>query len=567
MSEESISKAIVQRCKIVMGPLIVLDVVIGIFFFITLTINIVGALAVALLFVIVILFTNYIKKAQKDPLKYRKYFFNIEKEAMAIEQSEQMRNAQLQQRATVIEQRKEMKMSQLQGETTTIDQGNEMEKTQLQEEVNFMSNKTVVESLSKVAFADLCNYKYIESNWKMSVDIGYVYQDTYGKLNALYKIMGNNKVFYYICAKGRINMVNIDEGTYQTMVKNTFINHKCLQTLEGADTKERPTYYKVREENLTYDRESNDFVANLALKYLTNNKIIDNYNYINVDFGYIYLNENGKREALFKIIKGNSAYYFLLKNEFELTLLNWTEEQYITEIEKSKKDHECLNYVPLKETESEKIRKEKNNNIIKSKGIVCSDSLLCNSESRNLKDIDELCKKAIASLLIVQIANDTYHKADVDYTIKVMNELLDKFGVRSYLNSKEMKIINNNYTEQDMIDIIWEYEIYWSICWVLGLVDDISDGGLICDSESALSFVFNVSSLEEFKSRCKLRSKEEILDMEDLYFRYQWAINENILNSNTSIGNLNKDIVCERYRGLKWALSNEEDWYNISLDA
>lgn len=106
-----------------------------------------------------------------------------------------------------------------------------------------------------------------------------------------------------------------------------------------------------------------------------------------------------------------------------------------------------------------------------------------------------------------------------------------------------------------------------AICWILGLVDDISDGGMTCDCDSAIRFVLSTSSFEDFKSKCKLRSKEEILDMEDLYFRYEWAINENKINLNASIGNLNSSNVRERYRGLKWALSNEDDWYNLSLGA
>lgn len=55
--------------------------------------------------------------------------------------------------------------------------------------------------------------------------------------------------------------------------------------------------------------------------------------------------------------------------------------------------------------------------------------------------------------------------------------------------------------------------------------------------------------------------------MEDLYFRYNWAINENRINSNANISNLNSDNVIERRRGLTWVLSDINDWYDLSLNA
>ena len=436
-----------------------------------------------------------------------------------------------------------------------------------QVEVNFSTNKQILDILARFAITDLIKYNRIADDNNVEVTFGYVYQDSDEKMNALYKVKKDNNTFYYVCEKGSTYGVNITEEMYQERLKNTFMNHKCLQTLDGADTTERNINYEIREENLINDRESKEFVANLALKYLIHNKKIDNPSKINIDFGYIYLNKSGTRESLFKVIKENSVYYFQLKNEFELTLMDWKEEQYNKQIEQSKKEHECLNNIPLEETESQKNRREKNNNIIKSKGIICNESLLSNSENRNLKEIDILCKRAIASLLTIQVACDINYKRDVDYSIEVTNKLLDKFGVKDYLNSKEKRIMNKTYTEQDAIDMDWEYESYWALCWILGLVDDISDGGMTCDCDSAIRFVLSTSSFEDFKSKCKLRSKEEILDMEDLYFRYEWAINENKINLNASIGNLNSSNVHERYRGLKWALSNEDDWYNLSLGA
>lgn len=89
----------------------------------------------------------------------------------------------------------------------------------------------------------------------------------------------------------------------------------------------------------------------------------------------------------------------------------------------------------------------------------------------------------------------------------------------------------------------------------------------MCDCDKAISFVLKSVSFEDFKSKCKLRDIDEILDMKDLYYRYNWAINNKYVDSNTKTGNLNSSNVIERRRGLEWILSDEYDWYNIQLNA
>jgi len=212
-------------------------------------------------------------------------------------------------------------------------------------------------------------------------------------------------------------------------------------------------------------------------------------------------------------------------------------------------------------------RREKSNKKIKSMGIACFEQLPMIEESSQvrLKDIDDICKRAVACLISTQvacdIANDNYEEAKIFFT-----EMLEKYEVSNYLNSKEKKLFDGTYTQQDAIDIDWEYEAYWSLVWALGLIDDISDGGNICDCRLAIDLVIESDSYKDFKNKCKLRNIEEILDMLDLYFRYHWACVEKRLRPETPIGNLNPSVVAERRRGLEWLISDEDDWFDISLD-
>ena len=218
--------------------------------------------------------------------------------------------------------------------------------------------------------------------------------------------------------------------------------------------------------------------------------------------------------------------------------------------------------------EAEKvIRRAISNAKIKKQKIACYESLPCieSSNEVKLKILDEICKRAMASFLVIQLACDINNGQYVE-SVEIISNLLKKFNVFDCLNKKEKKILDGTYETQDAIDIDWEYETYWSLIWALGLVDDISDASNICDCDYAINLFNESNSYEDFKSKCKLRDVNEILDMLDLYYRYHWACTEKRLKPEISIGNLNPSVVVERRRGLEWIVSESQDWYDISLD-
>ena len=214
-----------------------------------------------------------------------------------------------------------------------------------------------------------------------------------------------------------------------------------------------------------------------------------------------------------------------------------------------------------------KERRAENNEKIKSMGIFCFEDLPVreSSEEVKLKSFDEICKRAIASLIAVQIAYDT-NRGEFEEGKKFFAPMLERYGVADKLISKEQKLIDGDYNNQLVLDVAWTYECYWSLVWALGLVDDITDASDVCDSVKAIELVARCESYEEFKSKCKLRDIEEILDMIDLYYRYHWATVEKMLYPEKDIGNLDVDVVPERRRGLEWLISDEDDWFNIDLN-
>lgn len=213
-------------------------------------------------------------------------------------------------------------------------------------------------------------------------------------------------------------------------------------------------------------------------------------------------------------------------------------------------------------------RREKSNAKIKGMGIACMEALplLESSKEVRLKSLDEICNRAIASLLSIQLAEDIGNNQGYEESKELFSTLLKNYKVENCLLEKEQRLFDGTYSEQDAIDVCWTYEAYWSLVWALGLVEDISYPNTVCDVKRAIKLVGDTDGKEAFKAQCRLRGVEEILDMLDLYYRYHWATEEKRLRPETEIKDLNPEVVMERRRGLEWLISEENDWFDISMD-
>ena len=321
--------------------------------------------------------------------------------------------------------------------------------------------------------------------------------------------------------------------------------------------------------NQAYNRELKETLVNTAIGVLLDNQLVTQEDFpgLSVQMGYLFSTEEGQIEGLFEIGFTEKSYFFAAQKG-KLMMVNINEEMFRQTVAYMKSNHPCILNEELPETKLQKKRREKNNKMIGKKKIAVADRLMTRwkDEEVVVRDIETVCKRAIACFFVIQIACDI-GKDNYREGLEYFKPMIEKFGLMDQLNSKEQRIIDGSYSMQDAIDMDWAYEAYWALCWCLGLVKDISDGSDICDCDKAISFVMKCNSVEEFKKMCKMRSKEDILDMLDLYFRYNWAINDTKVNPNTSIGSLNPSTVIERRRALEWIVSDVMDWYDMTLPA
>lgn len=315
------------------------------------------------------------------------------------------------------------------------------------------------------------------------------------------------------------------------------------------------------------NRELISNIADVMVSMLMNYGKIAKEDLVNfrIEFGYIFT-INGSVEGLAKASTAKDVFYVAIQKN-QMMLLEFNEELYQDTVKNMKSMHACLNETKNNESSLQMARRIKNNELSSEQGITTNENLINNVSGEIKKSVDQMCQRAIACLIVIQIACDVNNNSDYVESLNFFKPLLTRFGVQNSLNEKEQRIINGTFSKQDLIDIDWAYEAFWSLCWCLGLVDSISDVSQICDWKRAIDFIRESRSFEDFKSKCKLRPVSEILDMQDLYFRYNWAINNQKIDENTEIANLNPSVVIERRRGLEWVLSDIEDWYDISLNA
>lgn len=235
-------------------------------------------------------------------------------------------------------------------------------------------------------------------------------------------------------------------------------------------------------------------------------------------------------------------------------------------------------------------RKEKSIAYLKEKGIPYFRYLptIESSNDVNLKSLDNVCKRAATCLFSTQIACDVRDDGDYEKSKLIFGGLVKLFGLEDELFPIEKRIFNNDFSRQDILDVVWTYECYWMLLWALGIIDteEVITPDKICDSKKAIAIfqefmmpiinhnfsksknfkLLSDTTFENFKKAAHFRDVEEILDMLDLYYRYHWACVQHRIDHGKTEFIIDEEIVLERRRALEWLISDEFDWNNIRLD-
>ncbi|AQR95876.1 DUF4272 domain-containing protein [Clostridium saccharoperbutylacetonicum] len=186
-----------------------------------------------------------------------------------------------------------------------------------------------------------------------------------------------------------------------------------------------------------------------------------------------------------------------------------------------------------------------------------------------VRSAEEIAKRAIACLIAIQVACDINNGENVEESREFFKGFLEKYGVSNELTEAEKKIIFGTPEEQDVINMAWKYEAYWTLIWALGILDELNYPSQICDCDFAINVVADCNDFDEFMKKVNLRSVDEILNEADLIYRYNWACVDARIHGKNAPAKLDSGVVFERHWGLNWLIgkgTENDDWDCVSTD-
>ena len=180
-------------------------------------------------------------------------------------------------------------------------------------------------------------------------------------------------------------------------------------------------------------------------------------------------------------------------------------------------------------------------------------------EEITLRTTEEICNRAICLALIAakgEGLEDDIFKAKAS-----------EYRVEKHFSPEEKAFIEmKQYDDKLRAKFTWRYESLWVLLWSLGYINSLDKPDKICDVQFAVSTIVN-SERNGFISDAKVRSKNEILDQTDLYFRYHWATTEARLHNQEMTSGLDGGVVYERHYALNWLINyDNEEWDDVSTN-
>jgi hypothetical protein len=132
--------------------------------------------------------------------------------------------------------------------------------------------------------------------------------------------------------------------------------------------------------------------------------------------------------------------------------------------------------------------------------------------------------------------------------------LVKRYKAKKFFTAPEWEFVDNNaQTNDDRNKYLWRYEDLSVLMWALGYVEELPRPDRTCDVRQTVSYLSN-RSLEQFIADAKLRDISEILDLADLTYRYNGAVEDAKRRGKPAPAGLDRAVVRQRNQILAWLI-------------
>ena len=198
--------------------------------------------------------------------------------------------------------------------------------------------------------------------------------------------------------------------------------------------------------------------------------------------------------------------------------------------------------------EDQQQRKEKNEIILEERNIKINRHLPC-IESENqttLRTPKEVAQRVSALAVVNLVAFNSISPEEA-------TEYLQNYNLWDFTTENEKEFLADP-TDDKKANESWKCEGIWVLMWALDKIETLDFPDEFCDLENINPDDYPVGQDKDpnifIDSVVALRSKSEILDANDLYYRFNWACVDERINGR-QIEEINPGIVYERQYALK----------------
>ncbi len=219
----------------------------------------------------------------------------------------------------------------------------------------------------------------------------------------------------------------------------------------------------------------------------------------------------------------------------------------------------------IQPTEADTIRIQKNIEILKAKHIPYMERLQASvyAQECHVWDKKAIIQRLAATFACCVVAEvHSYDMAEAEKKSREMlTELEERYQITEFLSEEEKAYIKQPLQEQHA-KFGWRYECCAVFCWALSLLD-LKEPTEICDASEIGGILWN-NDLERLQGLANCRSAEEILQMQDLVFRYDWACVDARIHQK-ELPQLNGEIIYEWHYALNWLVQADgiTDWDDV----
>lgn len=230
-------------------------------------------------------------------------------------------------------------------------------------------------------------------------------------------------------------------------------------------------------------------------------------------------------------------------------------------------------------SDEDKIRINKNINILKSKEIIVNENMKLIPSKANTTEPTAVSMfyNLVSKFTLASIACSNFSNVELNDFILHMDQL---YGLNSFIND-ETKIIIEKFKIQalgiDVNKLSWLYEECAIYLWMMGLTDFPSQS-IECNTNEMNNYLYMNSNNNSFPilfetllkgddtptldlGKLKLKTYDEILEKADYLNRLKWAYEENKINNKPDNTNINPGILYNQlnafYEILKWNPNKE----------